>query len=334
MKPSEQIKSLGKVDDLDEFAEKLKSSGNFPLRAVGIDILQINVGKQCNMSCKHCHVEAGPNRTEVMSQEILAKCLFIAKNRPEISTIDITGGAPEMNPHLRWFLHEVALLKRRLIVRSNLTILLENEYKDFIDIYARNKVEIVASIPDYKKEKSDRQRGEKSFEKSIAIIKLLNKKGYGKAGTGLILDFVHNPVGAYLAGTQGALEFEYKKRLMKDYGIEFNNLFCLNNCPVGRYLEFLIRTDNLDDYMTELNNAFNPSAAQNVMCRSTLSIGWDGKLYDCDFNQMLELTVNHGTPAHIDEFDIEKLSNREIVINNHCYSCTAGAGSSCQGSLD
>ncbi len=334
MKPLEQIESLEKVEDIDIFAKKLESTGNFPLRATGVDIMQINVGKLCNMSCKHCHVEAGPHRTEIMPKDVLEKCLDIIKRRPEISTIDITGGAPEMNPHLRWFIQETALLKRRLIVRTNLTILLEDEYKDFIDIYAENKVELVASMPDYKKEKTDRQRGINSFEKCINVIRKLNKKWYGKDGTGLILDFVHNPVGAFLAGPQAALEYDYKKRLKEDYSVVFNNLFCLNNCPVGRYLDFLIRTDNLGDYMAELANAFNPAATQNVMCKSTLSIGWDGKLYDCDFNQMLELTVNHGTPSHIDEFDEDKLCIREIVINNHCYSCTAGAGSSCQGSLD
>ncbi len=239
-----------------------------------------------------------------------------------------------MNPHLEWFIKETLPLKRRLIVRSNLIILTEEPYSHFIDVYTDNRVELVASLPDYRMSKSDKQRGVDSFNKAIQIIKLLNNKGYGIPGSNLILNLVHNPVGAYLPGSQNALEFEYKRVLESEYGIKFNTLFCLSNCPVGRYLEFLLRTDNFDDYMTLLVQAFNPIAANNVMCRTTLSVGWDGILYDCDFNQMLELPVNHGVPNHIDNFDMEKLRNREIVINNHCYACTAGAGSSCQGSLE
>ncbi len=334
MKPQDQLQVLRNVEEIDHFADRLESVGKSPLRATGIDILQINVGKQCNMSCKHCHVEAGPSRTESMSKEVFEKCLAIIKERSEISTIDITGGAPEMNPHLPWFIKEVAPLHRRLIVRTNLIILLDPQYSHFVDLYADNSVEIVASLPDYKKDKTDRQRGTESFENSLAALSLLNKRGYGHPGSNLILNFVHNPVGAFLSGSQSALEFEYKKVFKDQHGILFNNLFCLNNCPIGRYLDFLIKTDNLNDYLSDLANAFNPAAANNVMCRSTLSVGWDGKLYDCDFNQMLELTINHGTPSHIDQFDLEKINNREIIIHNHCYSCTAGSGSSCQGSLD
>lgn len=333
MNPAEQIKVLTNANEVTRFSEKLKTSNVYPLRSTMIDILQVNVGKRCNMSCKHCHVEAGPSRTEVMSKHIFEKCLEILKNS-DISTIDITGGAPEMNPHLEWFIKETLPLKRRLIVRSNLIILTEEPYSYFIDVYTDNRVELVASLPDYRMSKSDKQRGVDSFNKAIQIIKALNKKGYGIPGSNLILNLVHNPVGAYLPGSQNALEFEYKRVLEGEYGIKFNTLFCLSNCPVGRYLEFLLRTDNFDDYMSLLVQAFNPVAANNVMCRTTLSVGWDGALYDCDFNQMLELTVNHGVPNHIDNFDMEKLRNREIVINNHCYACTAGAGSSCQGSLE
>lgn len=333
MKPDEQIEILEGYKEGKKFSEKLKTSNSYPLYSTDIEILQINVGKQCNMSCKHCHVEAGPARTEVMPKSIFEKCLEIIKNS-DIPTIDITGGAPEMNPHLDWFITETAKLKRRLIVRSNLIILLDGNYKHFIKVYTDNKIELVASLPDYRMSKSDKQRGVESFNKTIQVIRDLNERGYGIPGSGLFLNLVHNPVGAYLPGSQSALEFEYKRVLESEYGIKFNTLFCLSNCPVGRYLEFLLRTDNFDDYMSLLVQAFNPVAANNVMCRITLSVGWDGTLYDCDFNQMLELTVNHGVPSHIDHFDMERLRNREIVINNHCFACTAGAGSSCQGSIE
>ncbi len=269
---------------------------------------------------------------EIMQERIFRKCLDIIAGS-NVRTVDITGGAPEMNSNLDWFIREVARLHPRLIVRSNLVILLEDAYKHFIDVYTDNKVEIVASLPDYRAEKSDRQRGKESFIRAITILRELNAKGYGQPGTGLVLDLVHNPAGAYLPGSQKALEYEYKRVLESEFGIRFNTLFCLSNCPVGRFLEFLLRTENFTEYMCLLSQAFNPVAAKAVMCRNTLSVGWDGTLYDCDFNQMLGLQVNHGLPAHIDNFDMEKLQRREIVINNHCYACTAGAGSSCQGSI-
>ncbi len=333
MEPVKQVQVLEDIHEVTRFSDTLKTSNVFPLCSTNIEILQINVGKRCNMACKHCHVEAGPARTEIMPKVIFEKCLEILRNS-DIHTIDITGGAPEMNPHLEWFIGEVQKLNGRLIVRSNLLILLEEEYRHFIDIYTDNQVEIVASLPDYRMSKSNKQRGVESFNKSIQVIRTLNKKGYGMAASGLLLNLVHNPVGAYLPGLQNALEFEYKRVLENDYGIKFNTLFCLSNCPIGRYLEFLLSTENFEDYMSLLVQAYNPAAANNVMCRTTLSVGWDGTLYDCDFNQMLELPVNHGVPSHIDQFEMEKLRNREIVINNHCYACTAGAGSSCRGSLE
>lgn len=333
MRPDKQIKVLENSGVDNNFSDKLKKSDSFPLKSSNIEILQMNVGKKCNLSCKHCHVEAGPNRTEMMSTEIFKKCLEIIKN-PSITTVDLTGGAPEMNENLDWFIKDVSRLKKRLIIRSNLIILLEDEYSHFVDLYTKYGVELVASLPDYRKIKSNIQRGGDSFEKSIKVIKNLNNLGYGIPGSKLYLNLVHNPVGAYLPGTQSSLEFEYKRVLRDEFDIQFNTLFCLSNCPVGRYLEFLIRTDNFNDYMSLLSQAFNPSAANNVMCRTTLSVGYDGSLYDCDFNQMLDLPVSQDAPANINNFDIEKLKNREIVINNHCFACTAGAGSSCQGSLE
>ena len=265
-----------------------------------------------------------------MSRPVLEKCLEVLSSFP-ISTIDITGGSPEMNPHLEWFIGEAARLNRRLIVRSNLTLLLDEPHQHFMDIFAQNKVEIVTSLPDYLKAKSDRQRGVGVFGKVIVALRELNSRGYGMKNSGLCIDIVHNPVGAYLPGSQAALEHEYRERLLTEQGVHFNQLFCLTNLPVGRYLDYLIESGNFDDYLSALWHSFNPAAVENVMCLTTLSVGWDGSLYDCDFNQMLDLTVNHGAPSNIMDFDMNKLKNREIVINNHCYGCVAGCGSSCQG---
>ncbi len=329
MVPAEQLRHLVHVPGNLSFGDKLDR----PLFAEGIQILQLNVGRRCNLACKHCHVEAGPHRVELMGRPILEKCLQILAEYP-IGTIDITGGAPEMNPHLAWFISKAAQMGRRLLVRSNLLILLEPKYRHFIDVYAQNKVEVIASLPDYTGQRTNRQRGDKVFERVIQAMLELNALGYGQPDSGLVLDLVYNPVGAYLPGQQEALLLEYKTHLAQAHGAVFNQLFCLTNCPIGRYLEYLIRSENYEDYMTELIGAFNLSAVENVMCRTTLSVGWDGMLYDCDFNQMLALPVNHGAPERIDIFDFDKLKNRQIVIANHCYACTAGAGSSCQGTLE
>jgi radical SAM/Cys-rich protein len=268
-----------------------------------------------------------------MDRPIFEKCLDILSHYP-IETVDVTGGAPEMNPHLPWFIGEVAKLDRRLLVRSNILILQEPAYRHYLDLYTDHRVEVVTSLPDYRMHGTDRQRGKGVFEGVIAVMKELNARGYGQPGSDLVLDLVYNPVGAYLPGCQDALAHEYKQRLADQHGIQFNHLFCLTNCPVGRYLEFLVRSDNYEDYMTELINAFNFSAVDNVMCRSTVSVAWDGKLYDCDFNQMLAMPVNHGAPDNVDIFNFDQLKSRQIVTANHCYACTAGAGSSCQGALD
>jgi radical SAM/Cys-rich protein len=315
------------------FAEQLKDSGLSPFTAQAVEILQINLGRLCNLSCKHCHLEAGPNRTEIMSRKVLESCLAIAKNSA-VSVIDITGGAPEMNPHLPWFVTEASKLGKRLIVRSNLVILREDPFRDYIDLYTRNKVEIVGSLPDIHGDKTDRQRGAGVFSKEISVIRELNALGYGREDSGLVLDLVHNPVGAFLPGSQKTMEFEFKRILLTEHGLLFNHLFCLTNNPSGRYLDYLVRSGNYEDYMQALIAAFNPSAAAKAMCRSTLSVGWDGQMYDCDFNQALNLPVNHGAPWHINQFDLPVLAQREIVVANHCYACTAGSGSSCQGATD
>ncbi|MDT8379960.1 MAG: arsenosugar biosynthesis radical SAM protein ArsS [Desulfotignum sp.] len=314
------------------FKERLYQCGAYPLRADGIDILQMNITRRCNMACKHCHVQAGPERTEMMSRETMMHCIHAAGSQG-ISTIDITGGAPEMHPDLEWLLGELVVLKKRLIVRSNLSVMLEPAYRQFIEIFAAHGVELVGSLPDYNAVRSDRQRGTGAFEQIIQAIGELNKRSFGLPESGLALHLVHNPAGAYLPGSQCALEAEYRRVLRDMYGLHFNTLFCLVNSPIGRYREFLKRSGNLSDYMRTLQCTFNPKTVNSIMCRTTLSVGWDGRLYDCDFNQMLELVVNSGGPDHIKDFNFSRLADREIVIQNHCFACTAGAGSSCQGSL-
>jgi radical SAM/Cys-rich protein len=328
MEPNEQLKYLSRVPGGVHFTEKVKQ----PIYSQSIEILQLNVGRRCNLACKHCHVEAGPHRTELMTRAVFEKCLEVLAAH-NIGTIDITGGAPEMNPHCAWFIGEAAKLGRRMLVRTNLTILLDDRYRSMIDTYTRNKVEIVTSLPDYQAARTDRQRGKGAFESVVRVLRQLNERGYGRPDSQLAVHLVYNPVGAFLPGAQESLTHEYRRRLADEHGVVFNQLFCLTNCPVGRYLEYLIRTDNYEEYMTALITAFNQAALDNVMCRTTLSVGWDGKLYDCDFNQMLALSVNHGAPAHIDIFDLDRLKARQVVVANHCYACTAGAGSSCQGAI-
>ena len=284
------------------------------------------------MGCRHCHVNASPLRSEIMSKAVMEQCLKILESH-SIPTIDITGGSPEMHPEIRWFLKECAALKRRLLVRTNAVILLEKSYESFIDLYAENRIEVVVSVPHMDPHVTDRQRGEGVFLKLMEAIRRLNARGYGQVGTGLILDLVHNPGGAYLPGSQAALEVSYRLILQNKHAITFDHLFCINNMPIGRYLDYLRKTDNYEEYMATLVNAFNPGALKNVMCKTTLSVAWDGRLHDCDFNQMLGLLINHGAPDHISAFDMDKLAHRRIVIGNHCYGCTAGAGSSCQGEV-
>ena len=330
MNTDEQLSLLNHPKGIPPLIGKFRQANRYPLTAISIDILQISVGRVCNLACRHCHVDAGPKRTEIMSRKVLDKCLEVLEHYP-ISTIDITGGAPEMNPHLEEFVRQVAKLKKRLIVRSNLTLLLEAPYRRFLDLFQENQVEIVASLPDYLEIKSDRQRGQGVFQRVIETMRELNVRGYGMEGSGLVLDIVHNPVGAYLPGSQTALEREYRRRLLAEHSVHFNQLFCITNIPVGRYLEYLLASDNLDDYFELLCQAFNPMAVDRVMCRTTLSVSWDGSLYDCDFNQMLDLKVSPEAPDNIMNFDWERLKSRRIVLHNHCYGCVAGSGSSCQG---
>ena len=316
---------------ISDFTKNLSDSGLFPLPPTNIDILQVNVGKMCNQLCKHCHVDAGPDRKEIMTKKTMQYCLDVLTHNSKISTVDLTGGAPELNPHFRWFVEEISKLNKQIIVRCNLTIIVANlKFYDLPQFYKKHKVNVVSSLPHFSARRTDAQRGEGVFEKSIRALKMLNEVGYAKEDSNLILDLVYNPSGAILPGDQALLEREFKRRLKNNYDIQFSNLFTITNLPVSRFLDYLISTKNYIEYMKELTNAFNPLAAEGVMCRNIISVGWDGYLYDCDFNQMLDLKLNVSKP-HISNFNRKELTKRTIIFNNHCYGCTAGAGSSCGG---
>lgn len=327
---AEQLKILAESRCL-PFETKLAQAALHPLHATGITVLQINVGKLCNQTCRHCHVDAGPDRTETMSRETAELCMK-ALAQTDIPTVDLTGGAPELNPHFRWLVERSRALGRHVMDRCNLSVLLLPSQADLAAFLAQHRVEVIASLPSYRASQTDAQRGEGIFHKSLEALRLLNDVGYGQPDSGLRLNLVYNPVGAFLPAKQEALEIQFRKELRR-YGVEFTHLYTITNMPISRFLEFLVETGNYDGYMERLANAFNPAAAAGVMCRYTLSIGWDGTLYDCDFNQMLDLRVNHGAPAHIRDFDPARLHRRQIVTGNHCYGCTAGSGSSCGGAV-
>jgi len=313
------------------FSSKLSESGLLPLKPTQLEIFQINVGKMCNQVCKHCHVDAGPDRKEIMTKETMELCLEAIENSKEL-TIDLTGGAPEMNPNFKWFVEEINKLNvKKIIVRSNLTIIVSNKkYFDLPNFFKSNNIEVVSSLPYFNAIRTDAQRGDGVFEKSIQALHMLNEVGYGIQGSGLILNLVYNPSGAFLPPEQSTLESEYKKKLKSTHNIDFNELYTITNLPISRFLEYLLESGNYDNYMEKLISAYNPVAASNVMCRNTISVGWDGYLYDCDFNQMLELQVSSNC-KHLKDFNTALLSKRDIVINQHCFGCTAGSGSSCGG---
>lgn len=317
-----------------QFDTTLQQHGLGTLHADEIEILQVNVGKLCNMTCQHCHVDAGPDRkVENMDLETVDACLAAIKSG-NISTLDLTGGAPEMNPHFKHLVTKARKLNCHVIDRCNLTILLANGFTDMPQFLADNEVEIVASLPCYLEENADSQRGDGSFQKSIKALQILNELGYGKPDGKLNLTLVYNPVGENLPPSQADLEAAYRDQLKERYGIEFTRLFTITNMPISRYLDHLLESNAYEDYMQKLIGAFNPAAAKGVMCRQTLSVSWEGRLYDCDFNQMLELGVEGSAPATIDHFDASKLNGRRIVTGRHCFGCTAGAGSGCQGAID
>lgn len=334
---SNQLKHLSsgsfKDGSMPTFNESLKANNLFPLQTQKLSILQINVGYMCNQVCNHCHVDAGPDRKEIMTRETMQHCLDLIKNS-NVDTLDLTGGAPEMNPNFRWFVEEASKLGiKDFIVRSNLTIIRANKkYYDLPKFFKEHNIHVVSSMPHWTPGKTDKQRGSGVFNASIEALKSLNKEGYGIPNSGLKLDLVYNPSGAFLPGDQTSLENDFKKALYDSFGIQFNELFAITNLPISRFLEYLIASENYEEYMEQLVDAFNPSAVKNVMCTNTLSVGWDGCLYDCDFNQMLHLKIN-SEQTHIKDFDPSKNNNRNIKVSQHCYGCTAGAGSSCQGTV-
>jgi radical SAM/Cys-rich protein len=314
------------------FEKKLSHHGRFPLHSDRVDTLQVNMGKLCNQACKHCHVEAGPKRTEVMSRET-ADVILSALRRGGISALDITGGAPEMNPNFEYLVETASSLGTGITVRSNLTVYLEEGKGHIPEFLKKHRVEIVASLPCYLQKNIDAQRGKGVAEKSIQVLRWLNELGYGKPGTGLVLNLVYNPAGPSLPPVQENLEADYKRELDERYGVVFNNLYTITNVPIGRFKATLSVTGTLDDYMKKLDDAFNPQVVDSLMCRNLVSVGWDGTLYDCDFNQMLSLPVVLDVPQTMNEFDLEPLAGRKIATGDHCYACTAGAGSSCGGTI-
>jgi len=333
---SVQVRLLEETRTIDSFDVRLQESGHFPLTATGITVFQVNVGKLCNQTCGHCHVDAGPDRTEVMSRRTAEACMA-ALSRTDIPNVDITGGAPELNPNFRFLVTESRRLGRHVMDRCNLTVLLLQSQPDLAEFLAEHEVEVIASLPYYAPAQTDAQRGFGVFGRSIQALRKLNTLGYGNPGSGLLLNLVSNPVGAFLPPSQKSMEALFRRKLDKDHEVTFNKLYTITNMPISRFLDFLIASGNYEEYMQRLAQSFNPGVVDGVMCRYTLSVGWDGVLYDCDFNQMLELPIVDGAPSrpsippNINEFNLETLNFRRIITGNHCYGCTAGAGSSCGG---
>lgn len=309
-----------------EFSNKVSAVLKAPLISSELQSLQVNVGYRCNMACKHCHVGAGPNRFEMMERDTIDQILAVLKKH-NIQTLDITGGAPELNPHFTYFVTEAKKTGCHVIVRSNLTIFFEEGFEHLPEFYRDHDVEITASLPYYLDSSVDRVRGEGAFQKSIKAIRQLNSLGYGD-GTGMRqLNFVYNPSGTFLSPEQKSLEDEYRRQLGAHHNISFDNLYVFSNMPIGRFRSHLEKTGTLGSYLEKLEQAFNPATLDGLMCRQLISVGWDGALYDCDFNQALGLHMHDSCPQHIQDFDLERLSEREMRVGDHCYGCTAGQGS-------
>ena len=327
---AEQLAALHAPKHLETFDRAFARHGLAPLTAGPIEIFQINVGRVCNQTCRHCHVDAGPDRREQMTRETMQLCLD-ALAKTAIPVVDITGGAPEMNPSFRWLVEEARALGRHVIDRCNLTILETPSHRDLPGFFAKHRVEVVCSLPHVDAASTDRQRGDDVFARSIRALRRLNEIGYGDGRSGLRLVLVANPTGAWLPGDQRTLAETYHATLRERHGVVFDDLICITNMPISRYLEWLATSGNFESYMDLLVRSFNPGAVRGLMCRNTLSVGWDGVLYDCDFNQMLDLPVVSSSPRHVRDFDVAQLEGRPIVTDVHCYGCTAGAGSSCGG---
>ena len=316
------------------FSDRVAVEGR-TLRHTRTEVLQINVGKLCNLTCLHCHVNAGPKRKEIINRETIDR-IIAWLTRTDIPIVDLTGGAPEMIPDFRYFVEQIGTLQpaRHVIDRCNLTILVEPGYEDLSSFLADKKVEIIASMPCYSPENVNAQRGEGVFDGSIAALQLLNRLGYGVVPE-LPLHLVYNPVGAFLPPPQEELEADFKRELTTHFGILFNNLYTLTNLPIGRFAAYLRHNQKLEDYMEALANAFNPATIDGLMCRNTISVGWRGEVYDCDFNQQLGMQWSNGgrTPLFLWDIDPGTVEHREIQTGDHCFGCTAGAGSSCGGAL-
>ncbi|HUF35500.1 MAG TPA: arsenosugar biosynthesis radical SAM (seleno)protein ArsS [Gemmatimonadales bacterium] len=325
-----QRRRLAEVPLARSFEAALEGAGLHPLRAAGLEVLQINVGRKCNQTCHHCHVDAGPDRTEIMPAEIVDRCLEVLA-ATAIPTLDITGGAPELHPAFRRIVETARGLGRHVMDRCNLTITRLPNYRYLPSFLAEHRVEIVASLPYFQARQTDAQRGDGVFHDSIAALRELNALGYGVPGTGLLLNLVTNPVGAFLPPAQAAAERDWRRELDRRHGVVFNRLFTITNMPISRFLEYLDERGQTEAYLARLVEAFNPAAAAGVMCRTMLSVSWDGTLHDCDFNQMLDLGLESGLPRHIRDFDEAALGGRTVALGPHCFGCSAGGGSSCGG---
>jgi radical SAM/Cys-rich protein len=321
-----------------DFETQLRRAG-IELPPLAVDTLQVNITKLCNQQCRHCHVDASPARREMMSPEGIDKCLEILERHAAITKLDITGGAPELHPGFAGFVERARGLGKHVMVRHNLTVQLDPHpttgasMEHLPDFFARHRVEVICSLPYYQQYFTDAQRGNGVFGKSIEAMRRLNARGYGVEGSGLVLNLVYNPVGPYLPPAQAALEADYKRELKAKFGVAFNSLYTITNMPINRFRLHLQKTGQLEPYMDKLLAAFNPAAAEGVMCRNLVSVGYDGRIYDCDFNQMLEMQAagRDGRPLSIFDFDFERLLGRRIRFGEHCLGCTAGAGSSCGG---
>ena len=308
------------------FGRKVAAVAAKPLQAVSLETLQVNLGYRCNMSCRHCHINAGPHRREAMTLDNIDRVLHIVDENP-IKTLDLTGGAPELHPHFRYVVGMARALRKKVLVRSNLTIILEQGMEFLPSFYREQKVELIASLPSFERNGLERMRGPDVFDKSIEALRILNGQGFGRPGSGLLLHLVHNPNGAFLPPPQKSLEKRYKEILSTKYGLSFNNLFTFTNMPIGRFKDFLNRSGNHETYMEKLRAAFNPAALDNIMCRHMLNVAWDGSLFDCDFNQVVGCGVAEDYPANLRDFDYARLLARPIVFKEHCFGCTAGQGS-------
>ncbi len=338
--PRQQIATLDALDlraspHGGDFEATLAASGRPGLDPAALEIFQINLGKLCNMTCRHCHVDAGPDRTDAVMDRATAEDCLRALDRSAAHTLDLTGGAPELNPSFRWLVDEAVERGKHVIDRSNLTVLLTPGRRDLPAFLAERGVEVVCSLPHVRRRNTDAQRGGGTYEKSLKALRLLNEQGYGQGDPRRVLTLVTNPTGAYLPAGQGSLEREWKEVLAHEHGLSFDRLIALNNLPIARFLEWLESSGNLQSYMELLVNAFNPATVGGLMCRNTISVSWDGRVFDCDFNQMLELGVEGagGGTLHIRDFDPEHWAARKILTGRHCFGCTAGAGSSCGGCL-